>query len=342
MAKQWFAILAWIVSTAAQAVPTDELVEKLNKHVLKVQVVLANGGYGVGSGVVVDTNQVVTNCHVVANARAVSVISNGESFAATALKPDWRHDVCILRVDGLTAPVAKIGSSEQLKYEQPVFTVGYPNNVPHAVSTFGYVKGLYPMDDSVIVRASSTFRMGASGGGVFDDVGNLVGIITLKSPGRNAYYYNMPVEWVKKLMRQPEQTIVSEATSLPFWAEKEEKWPFFMRVVHPMQTDDWPALLKVSSEWLQAEPNNNEAMFYQAVAQYGLKNMLVAEAEFSRVVSNNSSHSSAIYYLGLIEQESGKRVEALERLAVLKELDDIAADQLKLAMGIVDSASQTQ
>ena len=96
----------------------------------------------------------------------------------------------------LATPIAKIGSSKNLKYEQSVFTIGYPNFVAMPISTFGAVKGLYPLDDSAIIRASSTFGLGASGGGVFDDDGNLVGVITLKSPGREAYYYNMPVEWV--------------------------------------------------------------------------------------------------------------------------------------------------
>ncbi len=323
-------------ATSSLAVPTDELVQKINAHVVKIQVALANGGYGVGSGVVVAKDQVVTNCHVIADARSISVVSNGEAFSVSAIKPDWRHDVCIVKAEGLTAPIATIGSSKNLKYEQPVFTVGYPNNSPHADSTFGYVKGLYTMDDSVVVRASSPFRMGASGGGVFDDAGNLVAIITLKSPGRNAYYYNMPVEWVQRLMTQPEQSVVSES-GLPFWAEKEEKWPFFMRVVQPLKTDDWGALYKVASAWLESEPNNNEALFYQAIADYELKHTLIAADKFKTVVANNHNHSSAIYYLGLIEQDSGKRTEALGRLAALTELDDFAASELKLAMGIKEN-----
>jgi hypothetical protein len=326
------------VATSSLAIPTDALVQKISAHVVKIQVALANGGYGIGSGVVVAKDQVVTNCHVIADARSINVVSNGEAFSVSAIKPDWHHDVCIVKTEGLTAPIATIASSKNLKYEQPVFTVGFPNNSPHADSTFGYVKGLYAMDDSVIVRASSPFRMGASGGGVFDEVGNLVAIITLKSPGRNAFYYNMPVEWVQHLLTLPEQSVVSQS-GLPFWAEKEEKWPYFMRVVHPLKTDDWNALYKISSAWLESEPYNNEALFYQAIADYGLKNAMVAENKFKLVVARNSSHSSAIYYLGLIAQENGKRIEALARVASLTDLDDNAASELKLAMGITDGTS---
>lgn len=221
MTKLIFALFSLSVATSSLAMPTDKLVQEISTHVVKVQVALANGGFGLGSGVVVAVDQVVTNCHVVANAISVSVNNNGENYTASALKPDWHHDLCILKVEGLNAPVANIGSSERLKYEQPVYTVGYAGFSPRPNGASGFIKSLYPMDDSVVVRASNTFRLGDSGG-MFDEAGNLVGIITVKSPGHNAFYYNMSVEWVKRLLNQPEQDIVS-VSELPFWAEAEEK-----------------------------------------------------------------------------------------------------------------------
>jgi len=317
----------------ASAAPTDELLQKINAHVVRVQVALANGSYGVGSGVVVAKDQIVTNCHVVANATNINVVSNGENFAVSAIKPDWHHDICIIKVDGLNAPIATIGSSKNLKYEQPVFAIGYPDFSTSACATFGFVKGLFPMDDSVIIRATSTFRQGASGGGLFDDDGNLVGIITLKSPGRNAYYYDLPVEWVQALLNQPEQAINSKS-ELPFWAVAEEQWPFFMRVVQPYITEDWQSLLTVATAWVEQEPNSADAWFYLAAAEYATKDISTAENHLHKVVAMNNQHSQAIYYLGLIAEANGKRMEALTNVALLNNLDVDAADQLKLAMGI--------
>jgi serine protease Do len=329
------------LATSSLAIPTDELVQEISTHVVKVQVALANGGFGLGSGVVVAKDQVVTNCHVVANAVSVSVNASGENYSASALKPDWHHDVCILKVDGLNVPIANIGSSESLKYEQPVYTVGYAGFSPRPNGTSGFIKSLYPMDDSVVVRASNTFRLGDSGGGMFDDTGNLVGIITVKSPGHNAFYYNMSVEWVKRLLNQSEQAIVS-ASELPFWAEAEEKWPFFMRVVQPLKTENWEALSAIATEWSEKEPNSTEALFYRAVAEYSLKNNAYAELHFNQVVAKNSNNSSALYYLGLIAEENGKHIEALNMVATLDNLDETTAQDLKLAMGITDNLNTTQ
>ncbi len=322
-------------ASASWAMTTDELMQQVSVHVVKVQVGLANGGYGLGSGVVVAKDQVVTNCHVIANAASVSVNANGENFSASALKPDWHHDLCILKVEGLNVPVANIGSSEQLKYEQAVYTVGFAGTSPRPNGTFGYIKGLYALDDSVVVRASNTFRLGDSGGGMFDEAGNLVGIITVKSPGHNAFYYNMSVEWVQRLLNKPEQSIVSES-ELPFWAEAQEKWPYFMKIVQPLKTENWQELNNIAIRWSEKEPSNTEALFYRAVAEYGLKDSIDAEQHFNQVIAKNNNNSSALYYLGLIAEENGKHIEALNMIAALDVLDTTTASELKVAMGIAD------
>jgi hypothetical protein len=312
---------------------TDELIQQVSRHIVKIQVELANGGYGLGSGVVVAQDQVVTNCHVVANALAVSIRANGENYRASALKPDWHHDLCMLRVTDLNLPIAPLGNSEVLQYEQTVYTVGFAGVSPRPNGSFGFIKGLFAMDDSVVIRASNTFRLGDSGGGMFDEAGQLVGIITVKSPGHHAFYYNMPVKWVERLLNQPEQSLIAEG-ALPFWAETQDKWPFFMRIVHPLKTENWQELDKIARQWREAEPGSSEATFYLAVAEYSLQNRIDAEKHFQQVVAENSHHSSAMYYLGMIAEDNGKRMEALNMVAALDLLDKTTAQELKVVLGV--------
>lgn len=319
--------------------PTDQLVQKLNTYVVRVHVMLQSGAYGVGSGVVVAQDQIVTNCHVIAEASNISVTVNGEAYPVSAIKPDWHHDVCILKTAGIQAPIAVMGSSKALQYGQAVFATGHPSFQTHPSTTYGLVKGLYAMDDSVIVRASSSFMPGDSGGGLFDNTGKLVGIIALKSPGRNAYYYNLAVEWVQALLDQPEQSIHAKS-SPPFWAGNMENWPHFMRVVQPYMTEDWPALRQVAQQWALKEPASSEAWFYLAVAEYGLKQLDSAETLLNKVVAMNSQHSQALYYLGLIEEDHGKRMEALNKVALLTLMDESTANKLRLAMGMQQETAQ--
>lgn len=118
------ALFCLLSANSTLALPSDALLQQINAKVLRVQVARANGNFGFGSAVVVAENQVITNCHVVADAQNIVVVNNGMPFSVSAIKPDWHYDLCILKVDDLHAPIAKIGSSKNLKYEQSVFTIG--------------------------------------------------------------------------------------------------------------------------------------------------------------------------------------------------------------------------
>ena len=64
-------LIFFICSLSAE--PSRELLFKLNTSVVKVNVATKSGGHGVGSGVVVAQDHIVTNCHVIANAQGVHV-----------------------------------------------------------------------------------------------------------------------------------------------------------------------------------------------------------------------------------------------------------------------------
>lgn len=331
MSKVLIGLLLSCLSAPLLAEPEQALIQDLNSRVLRVQVGLKNGQYGLGSGVVVAENQVVTNCHVVANASSISVMSGGAAYHAVGVKPDWKHDVCMLQMEDLPLKPVAMKSSRELKYEQAVFNIGYPSFVPAPVSASGVVKGLFTMDDSVIVRATSSFRQGASGGGLFDDTGALVGLITLKSPGKDAYYYYMSVDWIQALINQPAGPIVVKS-ELPFWGKPAAEWPYFMKVVYPFLHKDWAGLKLIAEQWAKQEPQNTEAWFYLAAAEYETKDFTTAEQHLHRVVSMNDQHSQAFYYLGMIAEASGKHIEAMASVDALQQLDTAAADALKVAM----------
>lgn len=297
-----YAFITLICMTAsAWAAPAAETVSELSKSVLRVKVNLPDGNLGLGSAVAIAEKAVITNCHVVAEAKSIVIMVNGAPHAATAIKADWHHDLCVLIVDDLDVPIVKIGTSKNLQYDASFFTVAYPDEAKEPVNTYGEVKGLFPMDDSVVIRASSAFRLGASGGGAFDDDGNLVGIITLKSKGKQAYYYYMPVEWVQALMRQPAQPLGAKSEK-PFWAMDAAQRPYFMQVVQPYLTQEWHALLKVAAQWTEHEPDTAESWFYLAAAEFATHDYDRAEAHFNKVLTLNHQHSQAIAYLTKIAE----------------------------------------
>jgi serine protease Do len=306
--------------TLVAAESVADLAFKLKGSVTKVHVTTQSGGHGVGTGVVVGKDLVATNCHVLANARGVKITKFGESFTPDAMRADWKHDLCILRFQFLELNPVELGDSENLKYEQPIFSIGFPGGPPKPQSTVGKIKALYPLDDSLVVRTDASFVMGASGSPVFDNEGKLIAISTFKSPGRGAYFYNIPVKWVKALLNAPETASLASG-GIPFWDAPDTERPFFMRVVLPYQNDKWDELRVVAQAWVAKEPYNPEALFYAGVAEERLGNANQAYAYFDQVLALQPQHPATLMELGLIANRAGKTDVVEKTRVTLKAID---------------------
>ncbi|MGQ0442575.1 MAG: trypsin-like peptidase domain-containing protein [Methylophilaceae bacterium] len=313
------------------AEPSKELVYKLKASVAKVHVATQSGGHGVGTGVAIAKDLVATNCHVLANARGVKITKFGESYVPDALHADWKHDLCILRFNYLDFTPVELGDSEHLKYEQAIFSIGFPGGPPKPQSTHGKIKALYALDDSQIIRTDASFVMGASGSPVFDADGKLIAISTFKSPGRGAYFYNVPVKWLKALLNSPELQSL-KTTELPFWDAPEPQRPFFMRVVLPYQNEKWADLKLVAQEWIAKEPTSAEALFYAGVAEEKLGDLSKANQYFQQALVAQAQHPATLIALGLMANRAGNQAEVEKTHLALKAIDNELDEEFKEAL----------
>ena len=317
------------------AEPSDAFLYQLKGALVKVTNATKSGGHGYGTGVAIDKDHVVTNCHVIQNSGGISASHWGEAFAPVALQADWKHDICILRFEWANFVSVPVGDSESLQYEQPVISISMPSDSPAPYVALGKVKALYSMDDAHVIRASAEFAIGASGSPVFDYNGNLIAISTVKSPGHRAYFYNMPAKWVKALLLAPEVKL-NASHELPFWDAPDEQRPFFMRVVLPYQNAKWAELKVVAQEWLIKEPASVEALFYAGVAEENLGDLTKANSYFQQVLKLQAQHSATLIQLGLMANRAGKSDEVASTHVALKaidgELDEEFTEALKPAV----------
>lgn len=311
----------------AWADPSPELVYNLKGTIVKVHTVTKTGRQGSGSGVVVAENLVATNCHVLADSAGSNVTAMGETYIPVGVRADWKHDVCILRFQFLPLKPAAFTENDHLIYETSTFSVGFPGGAAKPLTTVGKIKALYAMDDSYVIRTSASFQIGASGSPLFNDQGKLIGLNTVKSPGANAYYYNVPVKWIKVAMALPETESVIQ-TDTAFWDAPLEKRPYWMQVVLPMQAGKWQDLLAVANAWQQHEPNEPEAIYYDALAQYNLGSVELAKTEFKRVLELNPHHTSSVLALAKIAQDQGAQAELKDFSRMLSALDEGTLKQL--------------
>ncbi len=286
--------LTFIFPLTIRAEIPNELIYNLKATIVKVRSVNQAGGKSLGTGVVVAENKVATNCHVIADAIGIDIHAMGEGYQPVGLQADWRHDVCILDFQFLPLKPAVLGDSENLKYEEPIFSIGFPGGAPKPLTTFGSVKALYPFEGSNVIRISTSFQMGASGSPLFNERGEVIGLSTFKSPGRlNAFYYNVPIKWVKEAMNLP-QTDLNQKHQHAFWEAELDKKPYWMQIVIPLQNEDWQSVERIVKEWISVNPKDQEARFYNAVSAKHASRLPEAKNILKNILVENPYHASAL------------------------------------------------
>lgn len=241
---------------------------KLSTSVLKVEVIRAQGGYSLGSGVVVGTDRVATNCHVTRDARQIAVLQDGLRLPAQSQQIDAYHDLCLLHVSGVDRSRAvEFGPPGKLAVGQPVTAVGHTAGALQ--SSVGEVLALHRMDGSRVIQSSNFFSSGASGGGLFDADARLVGILTFRLRGGTAHYFAMPAEWLARQLTNPEseQGIAPLARSeLAFWEQASEAQPFFLRAEALTNAGNWRALQPLATDWARRDASDPTAWYLLGLA----------------------------------------------------------------------------
>jgi serine protease Do len=164
---------------------------------------------GSGSGFVIQGGYVVTNNHVVDNAKKMTVeFADGRQVNATLVGTDEKTDLAVIKIDGGNLPPAlQWGDSKRARPGDNVFAVGAPFGLGNTV-TSGIVSargrslnGQY--DDYIQVDAA--INMGNSGGPLFDQSGQVIGInsaIISPSGGNAGIGFSIPSDLAQNVVAQ--------------------------------------------------------------------------------------------------------------------------------------------
>ncbi len=123
---------------------------------------------------------VLTNAHVVAGARQVSVkLPDRRQFNAQIVGVDRRTDIAVLRIDAHDLPAARLGDPAQLRVGQWVAAIGSPFGFENSLSA-GIVsaKGRALPEQALVpfIQTDVAVNPGNSGGPLFELGGTVVGI----------------------------------------------------------------------------------------------------------------------------------------------------------------------
>jgi S1-C subfamily serine protease len=203
----------------------------VSPSVVRIRAVDGNGSVRHGSGVVIAPGEVVTACHVTRGAASIEIEHGGLKSAVTAQVGSEQHDLCVLRAPTEAVPIAARRGSAELQPGETVIAVGFERG-ERPIAMRGHVAALYAYDDGPVVRTDAPFDFGSSGGGLFDEAGDLVGILAFKARTGENLRFALPTEWLRPDSRVAGAFVPIAATArgVAFWERARGDRPDFLGV----------------------------------------------------------------------------------------------------------------
>ena len=170
---------------------------------------------------------VITNWHVVRNTNNINVkFLNGEKIKAEVVLKDAKNDIAFLKLEEspqLPASSLKVGDSSNVRMGDKVFTIGYPahwvmgKNPKYTEGVINALSGI--RDDPKVFQISVQIQPGNSGGPLFNQSGEVIGItqasldpqLATESIGALPQNVNYAIKssYIKKLFPMLPETLVS-------------------------------------------------------------------------------------------------------------------------------------
>jgi hypothetical protein len=268
--------------------------------VLKIDVTRNDGKKDLGSGVLIAPERLLTNCHVVRNASQIRVSRGKDSWLASFDMGDTFRDLCLLKLIGHPGIPPSIAGPDGAKVGQSVYAAGYSGG--KFTVNKGEIKGLFTCacDGGRVIQTSAQFDPGASGGGLFNADGELIGILTFKSHSGGNFHFAIPVGWMKQLSALPASNIPDQG---PFWEHPSHSSGYFLAACDLSAKKKWRDLSRLAREWVREDPYNPQAWIAAGRASLGLKRLREAAGDFQKVLELDPAHAEALWELQQLELE---------------------------------------
>lgn len=160
-----------------------------------------------GTGFLIDGKGfMVTNFHIVRNARNIAVQNNkGEIFNARVVFTDWQKDLAILKIEDDnykspgTVPYSINKSSTDLA--EPVYTLGYPRD--SIVYGQGYLSAKTGFNgDTLSYQIAIAANPGNSGGPVLNHNGEIIGILSTRQTSAEGVVFAIQGKYINSALQE--------------------------------------------------------------------------------------------------------------------------------------------
>jgi S1-C subfamily serine protease len=164
----------------------EQIAEQIRPSIVQVDVSTGDGKAS-GSGVLFRTDgHILTSQHVIADAHDIKIVmADGREIGARIVGSDTDTDIAVLKIDGVNAQAAPLGSATHLKVGQMAVAIGEPLGLAGGPTvTVGVVSAIgrqvNSKDGSLLdmIQTDAPIAPGSSGGALVDGAGAVIGITT--------------------------------------------------------------------------------------------------------------------------------------------------------------------
>jgi|GEM_PF-1809465 len=193
-------VVALCVLGACYAHDASDLYATLEPSVFPVYIstVAAKQQADLGTAVVIASHYLVTNCHVVASNHPIHLQTNRGFIPVTLAYGDMAQDVCILYAPKTRLKPVLMRPSQKVRIGEQVYVIGNPRGADKTISE-GIVSNKVNIDGTFWLQTDAAVNYGSSGGGLFDQQGRFIGLLTAK---RGGFGYALPEEWVDQVLHE--------------------------------------------------------------------------------------------------------------------------------------------
>ena len=164
---------------------------------------------GAGSGVIMtEDGYIATNTHVIQGASKVEVtLHNGESYPARIIGSDPANDIAVIKIDATGLTTATVGDSSTVDVGDLAVAIGNPLGQLGGTATTGIISALDRTLDVegttlTLMQTDAAINGGNSGGGLFNNKGELIGIVESKASaiGVEGLAFALPINNVSPII----------------------------------------------------------------------------------------------------------------------------------------------
>lgn len=282
-----------------------------------------------GSGFILSRDGlIITNYHVISGSSNITIKIGKDILHVEALLDlDKENDLVILKIKSSDFPMVKLGTPSNIKIGEKIYVISSPEGFENTI-TEGIVSGLRDVEKEYekVLQITAPVSPGSSGGPVFNEKGEVIGVVTFQVEGAQNINFALPVNFTRwtflqsLTLRHKESTTITlseylaekelpgEYIRLESFREESEKEYINSLAKILVKTQDWSSTPK--------SPPGKEIEVYK------------------KVLELNPTHATAHTVLFQKYWGMGHKKKALEHYKILKVFHPLKAEALRFLYGL--------